>query len=59
MQFQLGVAHWWADNYLTADAPLRAAHEFLAAHPTETRYGLSRGVDVGRCVYGARTRGDR
>ena len=56
VQFQLGVAHWCADEFVPADAPLRAAHEFLAAHPTETRYGLSRGVDVGALAYAARGR---
>ncbi len=40
---------WCADEFVAADAPLRAAHEFLEAHPTETRYGLNR-----RC----RCRGD-
>jgi class 3 adenylate cyclase/tetratricopeptide (TPR) repeat protein len=56
VQFQLGVAHWCADEFVPADAPLRAAHEFLAAHPAETRYGLSRGVDVAALAYAARGR---
>ncbi len=56
MQFQLGVAHWCADEFIPADGPLRAAHEFLATHPTETRHGLSRGVDVAALAYAARGR---
>jgi class 3 adenylate cyclase/tetratricopeptide (TPR) repeat protein/ABC-type transport system involved in cytochrome c biogenesis ATPase subunit len=55
-QFQLGVVHFGWDDFIAADAPLRAAHEFLAAHPTETRYGLNRGVDVATVAYAARGR---
>ncbi len=55
-QFQLGVVHFGWDDFIAADAPLRAAHEFLAAYPMETRYGLNRGVDVAAIAYAARGR---
>ena len=55
-QFQLGVARWCADEFVAADAPLRAAHAYLEAHPTETRYGLNLGVDVAAMSYAARGR---
>jgi hypothetical protein len=57
VQFQLGVAHWCSDEFITADAPLRAAHEFLATHPTETRYdGRHSALDRVRLPAGDRDR---
>ena len=53
---ELGVVHFGWDDSIAADAPLRAAHEFLAAYPMETRYGLNRGVDVAAIAYAARPR---
>ncbi|HET7884209.1 MAG TPA: adenylate/guanylate cyclase domain-containing protein [Acetobacteraceae bacterium] len=55
-QFQLGVALWCADDFIACDAPLRAAHAYLEAHPAETRYGLNLGVHVATMSYAARGR---
>ena len=55
-QFMQGFVQFSRDEFPGADTPLRAVLAFLDAHPGETRYGLSRGIQVAALSYAARSR---